>query len=1135
MTNIELYINELITDTGESFNIRLNRQLINPSELNTKDAQYSFSISLPMTRNNNIAFGFANVEEIKGKFNKIYRAQLVINSVRIFVGNFRLSEVGDEYKGNLYIPVVKSIKDIFGDIALNQNPEYRIPFSDFASSISAINNAAATAPQMAIFPYVLYGLLPKVPLNKDANNYSGRDIWDSSVRVAMQDVPPSINPLKMLKHIFNSQGYELVGTAFNDEKLTQLYQSYRNAPDYIQPWNYGYHAKMELSGQWESTKNKRTGGFHFETNVAQTSDRGYQVYTSNIFDSTNAAININQDPGGNILYKEVNDTTGTTWAQTQIRIPASGFYKIRFMAAINVFTNMWRETDPRTGVQHVGGDGDKHSNDFSYRVYEVKLLRDRKSGDFGLSSAKLDGGFYETNLPQNADFNSYPKYFPQVPDSGQINFIDQVQNRKHLLGFGFGSRDAALNLLPPQFRPQVDNMFLNPRDTGFKLCQMQVGKPGLSWSSGESDANRIGVKSPGYWKYGRIGTFDNEGDNPDINIDYSGGTRVPGKVLDSDGNVANPDPDNLNTRTNGAYLLKLTGFQNFGAGWTISDFIDVRNFTNLKFSAVVDIKDDAAVLVYYDENKFFIGVGIAAPTSPSPNPNVTYIDSPITYPPGTVYVRLCANEGTLVINGTDVTAQNVILQRLPLQRYYTYVINAGPGYSGLAYVHDGAGAVTPLITVQFVNGIASFSTSAFIVQPLLTLYLKTASFDVDGTMVIDRTIDGGSSNVVGWEVTDKFKIDFINSPNCYVYRNSNWQGNGQINAVVWLEAGEMLTVVSSSEEGLYRRDGMHTTAGWTNHQIDFSLLIEPFRIDDSWLKVDFQGHGTAVMNWNDPVNFDVDSINLVGFLPADMKTNDYIDNFVKAYNLKLSQVSGNVFSLDVKQSKTAVTTLTVDLDGIASISDRTNTPLGLPAAYKIGYTINTDEEGYFMTGDDGGGEYSTGSVEDTIVEQKSNFSYNWFKNITKVQTGGNITIQLPVISKHDVWTSATAYSEAMLKRYNDLSARFWYFAGILPGEYKLNGVPMALAKVSNTSSNGQSILNYKNMPNTILTNYFTVLGIGSESHYTEVEAYITPYQYSSLDGSYMVKFNNDLYYCAEIQGYDPQNRNKTKLKLIRRI
>ncbi len=304
MVNIELYINDIIIDTADNFSVRLNRQLINPAELNTKDAQFSFSISFPPTANNNEAMGFANVEEIKGKFTKEYKAQLIVNSVRIFLGRFKLTNVGTEgYKGNLYVPAVKSIKDIFGDLNLNQLPEYRIPFSDFPTSITNINNAALTETQMAIFPYALYGLLPKVPLNKDANNYSARNLWDSSVRVTMQDVPPSINPIKMLKHIFNSQGYELGGSAFNDAKLINIYQSYRNPVNYVQPWNYGYHGKIEVSGRWDSRYNQRGGAENLEKGVNQSSDRGYNVYRVKLCDCNNTLLDINQDPGGNVLYK----------------------------------------------------------------------------------------------------------------------------------------------------------------------------------------------------------------------------------------------------------------------------------------------------------------------------------------------------------------------------------------------------------------------------------------------------------------------------------------------------------------------------------------------------------------------------------------------------------------------------------------------------------------------------------------------------------------------------------------------------------------------------------------------------------------------------------------------------------------
>lgn len=1040
MTNIELYINGLLSDTGDAFGVRLNRQLLNPGELNTKDAQYSYSITLPPTANNHAIFYYANIEETKDKFNREYKAELIIKSVRVFVGNFRLSEVSrTHYKGNLYIPAQKSIKDIFGEIKLNQNPEYRIEFKDFAEYVSYYNSLARSGPQMAIFPYTLYGILPKVPLNHNANDYSARNIWDDSVRMGMADLAPSINPLLMLKHIFNAQGYKLGGTAFDDERLTRLYMSYKNDTDYVQPWNYGQHAKFRLTGAWASTYNKRTGesGRQLERGVNQNDI----YYSCDIFDANNTLVNIEEDSGGNVTYKEVNDANGRTWVQCQVRIPSSGFYKVQLNASLKVYNaHAWRATDPVTGVQHVCNNTNNANNNMFNKMYEFRLLRDWGRGDFGLSSAKLDGTFFYNNQPQNQSYatnrtwwggetvnpnfdeaTDIPKHFPQVDENGQINFIDAAQDRNIVLGFAFGRRGG------------VDGGFQNPRDTADKIAQLQAAKPALSWDTSANDnaPTRLAINSPGYWKYGRIGDFDNEDDNPNVDIDYSDGTHITGKILDDNGNTRNPE------------------------------------------------------------------------------------------------------EG-------EVADENIILSRFSLSRYFTYVLEVpeGSNYNGYAFVHA-VGSNVPRIKVQFVNGRATFTTSSFGVfdpDPVLTLYLATSEFNVDGSLTISRQIEAGSEDVIDWELTEKYYINLKNSPTNYARRSDNLNGQGSANAVVWFEAGELVTLASISEEGRYRQNGMHSTYGWTEHEVTYDLSIQPFRLDPDWLKVNYSGNGTAVMDWNDPVNFDVDSINLVGFLPADVKTDDFIDNFCKAFNLRLSQIDAETFSLDVKQSKTAVSNLFINLDNLASVRDRSNQPLGLPSLYKLGFTVDVEEEGYVVSGDDGGGEFETGVTEEKIVEQKSSFSYNWFKQITKRQSNGDVIIPLPVISKHEVWAAELSYPDAMLKRYPNQAARFWYYDGLLNdlgASFTFNSRNLSIAKVSNEIQ-GLSTLDYKNQKLTILDNYFTLL-INGSSHYTEVEGYLTPDQYEALNGSIMAMFNGDLYYVAELSGYDPSNKNKTKIKLIRKI
>lgn len=1258
MTNQELIINGHRINVGVNFGVRLNRQLLNPAELNTKDAQFSYSITVPAGGVNDLAFNYSSIEETRNKFNRLYDAEYIVDGVRIFKGNFKLTSVtAKAYKGNLYVPAPKSIKDIFGEIKLNQNPELRIPFADFASSVNGYNTAAAAEPQYAIFPYVLYGVLPKSPLNKNANNYSARTLWDASVRTGLQDLPPSINPLLMLKHIFNAQGYSLQGTAFDDDRLTRLYLSYKNADDYIQPWNYGQFAKIHVRGGWSSRYNFRTGGEQLERGVNQGNDSAGVVYACDLFDATNTSMEIVQDTGGNVLYSEVNDGSGRTYVRAQVRIPTAGFYKVRFNSSLRVYdTENWRATDPATGVQHMGGRTSNAVNDFNNKIYEVRLCRDRKSADFGLNSPRLNGLFYYNNQPQNRTFdgNNIPKYFPQVGD-GQLNLIDFAQDKQHLLGFNFG-RGELTNVAP---FPNIDIQpttpeFYNPKAGLNPNAQMLVAKPAVSWDASQDNANptRLAVQSSGWWKYGRIGDFDNEGDNPDIDLDYSAAAREVGKVLNAQGNPVAP-AISLSGRITGYALNANTGFQNPNALWEVTDYIDVLEYKNIEFSAVIDPADNVAVIAFYDSILQFIGASIQAPTGGSAvnimdgvsftpsryfnvdgtlydngmperavtdyvqviegetytdtflgiaqaiamydaslafvgfiygdntNPigdftvptgvawirhyviisqltdrtitlkaaaSVTYTNEPITPPAGAAFVRLSG----VIANGLTVTADsaandNIILHRFQLARFYTYRLEApaGSNYQGYAYIHNGAD-VNYLARVDFVDGVAEINTAfapMLTVDPKLTIYLKTADFDVDNTLTISRRIEAGSEDVIDWELTDKYKIDLNNAPANYARRgqfnnagaDGNWYAQGEINTVVWLEAGELLTVASVSSEGRYRRDGMHSTFGWTSHEVYYDLDVQPFRTDPEWLKVSLQGSGTEAMDWDDAPNFDTDSINLVGFLNADMKTDEFIDNFCKAFNLRLSQIDLNTFSLDVKQSKTAVSSRFVNLDKIASVKDRENTPLGLPSIYKLGFTVDVEERGYVETGDNGGGEYETGTVEGSVVEQKSTFSYNWLKNITKVESGGNIILPLPIISKDEVWNDAMPYPEAMRKRYTDLAYRFWYYDGLLNSAgatFTFNGAALQLARVSNRIAT--SILNYKNLPFTILDNYFTVL-INGSSHYTELEGYLTAAMYAQLDGSLMAMFNGDLYFIAELGGYDPTGRNKTNIKLIRKL
>ena len=326
MDNIELYIDGKLCDTGSDFSIRLNRKIIDPSAFSFKDAQYSYSVSLPATTNNSCIFGYANIVEAGNKFIRDYTAELIVNSYRIFNGRFRLSEINEtSFKGNLFLPAPKEIKELFGEEMMNENaPLYLANFADTAAAMNRINRNAATSPQDCIFPMALYGIIPKNGVSDDRD----RHVWDSRSYWNHDDIPPSINVLRILNHIFNSKGYQLQGTAMNDVRLSSLYMSYHNPPEYPQPWNWSDIDRVSISGKWANYKGNQITGYEYEKNIGVTEDNYGKYSSTDIFDSKNLEITQISDPGSHIYYPSGN--------RRRISIPRSGYYKIQLEAGIQL-------------------------------------------------------------------------------------------------------------------------------------------------------------------------------------------------------------------------------------------------------------------------------------------------------------------------------------------------------------------------------------------------------------------------------------------------------------------------------------------------------------------------------------------------------------------------------------------------------------------------------------------------------------------------------------------------------------------------------------------------------------------------------------------------------------------------------
>jgi hypothetical protein len=391
---------------------------------------------------------------------------------------------------------------------------------------------------------------------------------------------------------------------------------------------------------------------------------------------------------------------------------------------------------------------------------------------------------------------------------------------------------------------------------------------------------------------------------------------------------------------------------------------------------------------------------------------------------------------------------------------------------------------------------------------------------------------------------DKFIVNLENAP-IYTNQTDSKNAEGKITQVIWLEKGEQIDVVSVSPYS-------YSIPAWTNHEIDFTLSLEPFRPYKSWIKVNNSGDGTEYMDYNDPSSYDQGAIDLIKFLPSGVKINDWINNFCKAFNLRLENKGPKSFELNIKGNDIAKRpSYLVDLDNLANVDQRANQSLGLPYIYKLGFTLDTGEEGYYQTmeneidadtgeptgnkildsGSGGGGNYYTGSNETNIISQTSNFSYCWYKQL--LDTSGNPLVKVPVITNHDVWENDYDYEETRDSYFLDSSQRFWYRLGLF--DAKINDqTDVKLAIVSNEYNGSKRlILDYKNKQDSIMKSFFLLL-VSNNNDYTIVDCYLSPEEYANLKYS-LVKFNGDIYNVAEIDGYDPLARRKGTIKLIRRI
>lgn len=366
---IEIYIdNTLIEMDNES--IVLQKEFSDEIQNIVTDVEFSYTVEIPSTLNNDKVFNFASTFDVGNKFSRVYDCDLYADNTLLLSGKFKLSSIEDGYyKGNIYNPKRKSISDILGDKKLNEIKSHLKPLNNL-KDIKRLNRYVGhigsgwdtvlsnnyehledVEDNHVCFPYVLYGL----PLNKASEVPADTDIYTQYTAFQYNNIGadiifPAFNVVSVLKDIFKTEGYNLVGNVIdNNAYFNDLYQTFQgNYSDYnderLAPMHckFGYKYSNYNKYLWTPSNTMETvtlwNQSEFDSAWGDNPHFGGNMYYG--ADSPSMNNNMNEysiQNYGSIKRDSIEDDCGMfqysldreTYGQHIVVIPKSGWYRIK--------------------------------------------------------------------------------------------------------------------------------------------------------------------------------------------------------------------------------------------------------------------------------------------------------------------------------------------------------------------------------------------------------------------------------------------------------------------------------------------------------------------------------------------------------------------------------------------------------------------------------------------------------------------------------------------------------------------------------------------------------------------------------------------------------------------------------------
>lgn len=304
-----------------------------------------------------------------------------------------------------------------------------------------------------------------------------------------------------------------------------------------------------------------------------------------------------------------------------------------------------------------------------------------------------------------------------------------------------------------------------------------------------------------------------------------------------------------------------------------------------------------------------------------------------------------------------------------------------------------------------------------------------------------------------------------------------------------------------------------------------------------------------------------EQLNLFNFTNKETKVSDWISNVCKAFNLELVMTGNNV-EINTNKGLKKTIDYAIDIDDRVNKDEAEAEFISYPREMSVQYKIDTEEWGFELTvppehindddwekwGDSGFTiiKLNDDSYETETQNTSTQFSYTYYDNFNfrqQYQNGqeasGTTIITIPVIEKSQYMAEGYGYEDAMAHDGYSLTQRFWFrpqtsMQYVWLSSVLASGQKEAVDLVYPVNQYRGFNLSYKDDETSIATEYFNIHPMLS-SNYVNVDCYLTPDEYKDICGGALVHYDSDLYYCADLRGYDPSGANQTSLKLIKRI